>query len=86
MALMPFYKNGSGITGALAQGEIYQPSKHGVLIYLAADDINACMECALKKGGKLLFPRTIAKDYGYVAEMEDSEGNRIGLLENARRE
>ena len=36
---------------------------------------------AIKNGGKELFPHTKASEYGYVAEIEDSEGNRIGLSE-----
>lgn len=71
MAMLPFFQDGTGISGALAYGEIYQPSKQGTLIYLFSPDIEA--------GGKVLFPKTKAGDYAWVAEIEDSEGNRIGL-------
>ena len=77
----PFNQESSGITGALAKGETYNPSKNGVLIYLATENIEETINRAIKNGGKELFPRTKASEYGYVAEIEDSEGNRIGLSE-----
>lgn len=81
MALMPFAIDGSGITGALAKGEIYKPSHHGTLIYLRAENIDKTLVRAQLAGAKVLFPKTKAGEYSYVAEIEDSEGNRIGLME-----
>ena len=81
MALMPFEVDGAGISGALAKGETYKPSLHGTLIYLRAESISKTLELAQSAGAKVLFPKTKAGDYAYVAEIEDSEGNRIGLME-----
>ncbi|RVU37121.1 VOC family protein [Rheinheimera riviphila] len=81
MALMHFDLNGSGISGALAMGEIYKPSLHGTLIYLHAESIDSTLTSAQLAGAKVLFPKTKAGEYAYVAEIEDSEGNRIGLIE-----
>jgi predicted enzyme related to lactoylglutathione lyase len=81
MALMPFDIDGSGISGALAKGEIYQPSQQGTLIYLRTESIDNTLERAELLGAKVLFPKTKAGEYSYVAEIEDSEGNRIGLME-----
>jgi hypothetical protein len=81
MALLPFDIEGSGISGALAQGEIYKPSLQGTLIYLRTKSIDHTLERAQLAGAKVLFPKTKAGEYSYVAEIEDSEGNRIGLME-----
>ena len=81
MALMPFEVDGAGISGALAKGETYKPSPHGTLIYLRSESISKTLELAQLAGAKVLFPKTKAGDYAYVAEIEDSEGNRIGLME-----
>jgi uncharacterized protein len=78
MALMPFEIEGSGISGALAKGETYKPSIHGTLIYLRAQNIDQTLDRAQFAGAKVLFPKTKAGEYAYVAEIEDSEGNRIG--------
>lgn len=82
MALFAFDGNKPGITGALAKGEIYKPSTSGTLIYLSTDDIEKTLENVKSLGGKVLFPKTAAGEYGYVAEFKDIEGNRIALFES----
>lgn len=78
MAFFPLEEGRRGITGALAQGEIYRPTTQGVLIYLGVADLAATLERAEQAGAKVLFPATDS-GYGLVAEIQDSEGNRIGL-------
>ena len=40
MALFPFADERSGISGALAKGEIYKPTKDGVVIYFRTESID----------------------------------------------
>lgn len=82
IAFLPFEKDAKGITGALAKGDTYKPSLNGSLIYLHVNDIHKTVALALAHGGKELLPRTQAHEYGFVAEIKDSEGNRIGLFES----
>jgi uncharacterized protein len=79
MALFPFTENGSGISGALAKGDIYKPTKNGVVIYFKTKDIDESLALVQKNGGQILYPKTSNGDLGFVAEFEDSEGNRIAL-------
>lgn len=79
MALFPFSDENSGISGALAKGEIYKPTKDGVVIYFRARDIDKTLKLAIENGGQILYPKTSNGDLGFVAEFEDSEGNRIAL-------
>ena len=79
MALFPLSAEAEGISGGLAKGDIYKPSKDGTLIYLHTPDIDATLAKAMAAGGTMLFPKTQAGTYGFVAEFADSEGNRIGL-------
>jgi predicted enzyme related to lactoylglutathione lyase len=80
MALFPFNDKKRGISGALAKGDVYKPSKNGVIIYFNTPNIEATLEKAIRFGGKILYPKTINEKYGfYVAEFEDSEGNRIAI-------
>ncbi|SIS79225.1 hypothetical protein SAMN05421786_102127 [Chryseobacterium ureilyticum] len=82
MALFPFEEKNSGITGALAKGDVYKPSKNGIIIYFKTENIDATLEKVLQQGGKILYPKRIDEKYGFaVAEIEDSEGNRIALHE-----
>jgi hypothetical protein len=81
MAFFPFNEANSGITGALAKGEIYKPTKAGALLYFNTESIDNVLKNVEKNGGKTLYPKTSVGEYGFVAEFEDSEGNRIALTE-----
>lgn len=79
MALFPYDKNSSGITGALAKGESYIPGKQGVRIYLQSSDIEDTLRKTENSGGKVIYPLTEVGDWGKIAEIEDSESNCIGI-------
>jgi hypothetical protein len=80
MALFPFSDENSGISGALAKGEIYKPTKDGVVIYFKTENIDETIEMAISNGGQILYPKT-NNGIGLVAEFEDTEGNRIALYQ-----
>ncbi len=85
MALFPFEEKNSGITGALAKGNVYKPTKNGVIIYFKTENIDTTLEKVLHHGGKVLYPKRIDEKYNCaVAEFEDSEGNRIALHESLK--
>ncbi len=81
MAFFPFDKDGKGISGSLAKGEVYRPSLEGGLIYLSTEDIDKTMAKAKELGAEELFPKTSVPEIGFSAEFKDSEGNRIALFE-----
>ena len=84
MALFPFTDTHLGISGALAKGKIYRPTKEGVLLYFKTETIEETLQLATKNGGKILYPKTSNGELGFVAEFEDSEGNRIGLHQSVK--
>ena len=79
MAFFPRDDTAPGASGALAAGDVYVPSKSGALIYIDVPDIDAVLARAASGGGGVLYAKTHLGEAGYVAEIEDSEGNRIGL-------
>lgn len=80
MALFPFQQESTGITGALARGDVYKPTQDGAILYLHTDHIDKTLDKALQLGAKVLYPKTINSGHAFVvAEIEDSEGNRIAL-------
>lgn len=83
MAMFPFSDENSGISGALAKGEIYKPTKDGVLIYFKTENIDETLRLANSNGGQILYPKT-DNGIGLVAEFEDTEGNRIGLYQSKK--
>jgi len=85
MALFPFTEEKSGISGALAKGEIYKPTKDGVLIYFNTANIDETLRLANANGGQILYPKT-DNGIGLVAEFEDTEGNRIALYQSKEKQ
>ena len=83
MALFPEVKNGMGSSGSLVLNqEYYKPSTDGVLVYFTSrsDDVENELSRVEKAGGKILMPKKqISSEFGYMALILDSEGNRIAL-------
>lgn len=71
------------IGGALTWNEtFYKPSAtSGVLIYLNGNpDLQNMLDRVGSAGGTVLVPKTeISPEYGFMAIISDTEGNRIGL-------
>ncbi|WP_065334979.1 VOC family protein [Tritonibacter mobilis] len=79
MAFFPFTEGQDGASGALAEGEIYVPTHEGALLYFSVNDIDAVLQRATNLGQPILLAKTALVDGGFVAEIEDSEGNRIAV-------
>jgi predicted enzyme related to lactoylglutathione lyase len=71
--------SGEGASWALCQGEVYVPTQNGAILYFVVDAIDATIETALSLGSDILFPKTALADGSFVAEISDSEGNRVAL-------
>ncbi len=81
MAFFPRNDQSPGASGALAKGETYRPSHAGCVVYFDVADIEAVLQRSAAAGAKLLYEKTNVGEGGVVAEIEDSEGNRIALNE-----
>lgn len=79
MALFPAHPGGDGASGALVRGDVYRPGKVGPIVYFRVADIDAALARARKLGAKILYEKKAVGSFGFVAEVEDSEGNRIAL-------
>ncbi len=79
MARFPSLGDGRGADVALARGGAYVPSKAGVIVYFHVPDIDAVMSRAIGRGAAVLFAKKEVSPGTWVAEFEDSEGNRIAL-------
>ena len=73
----------NGVGGALVYGEgFYKPSAtDGALLYLnGSPDVQNILNKVEDAGGKIVIPKTqISPEYGFMAVITDTEGNRIGL-------
>lgn len=81
MAFFPRHDDLPGSSGALAKGDVYKPSHDGSIIYFDVADIDAVLAQAAARGSQILYAKKDIGEAGYVAEFEDSEGNRIALTQ-----
>ena len=83
MRMFPIDDMTRGIGGAIVDsGGFHIPSPtDGPLLYLNANpDVQKVLDKVEAAGGKILVPKTeISPDYGYMAVLQDTEGNRIAL-------
>ena len=79
MALFPEALDDIGASGALAKGDVYVPGKAGPILYFSVLSIDEVLTRLDSIGGTVLYPKKAIGNNGFVAEIEDSEGNRIAL-------
>ncbi len=79
MAFFPRTDGAPGASGALAKGDVYVPSRTGPIIYFDVPDIDPVLGRAQQMVATILYPKKHIGEAGYVAELQDSEGNRIAL-------
>lgn len=84
MALFESSEDSPGATGALVVGDVYIPSHQGCFLYFGVESIDETVARALEQGGSVLYPKKSNGELGFVAEIQDTEGNRIALHEEKK--
>ena len=83
MRMFPITDMQNGVGGALCDsGGFHKPSpSDGPLIYLNANpDVQIVFSKVEAAGGKIIVPKTeISPEYGFMAVIIDTEGNRIAF-------
>jgi hypothetical protein len=79
MYAFPWLEGGPGAAGALVQHPMMQPGTGSTLVYFSCEDVAEESALAAGNGGQVVRPKMSIGDYGYVAFVQDSEGNLIGL-------
>ena len=84
MAIFPATESGNlandGVPGALVLDPRRQPSAHGSLVYLnALPDLDAVLARVPMAGGRVIMSKTDIGPPGFIAIIEDTEGNVVGL-------
>ncbi|MDO6431687.1 VOC family protein [Flavitalea sp. BT771] len=78
-ATFPNDQNGEGASGALVKLDVAKPGIGGTLVYFDSEEIDAELGRVETAGGKIIRPKLNIGDFGYIALIEDTEGNLIGL-------
>jgi len=76
-----FPTDGTNVSGAIVQGEDYQPSSDGVVAYLnGGNDLQTVLDKVESNNGKVIVPKTqISPEMGYFGMFIDSEGNKMAV-------
>ncbi len=83
MAMFPVEDEGFGASGALVKGDVYVPSVEGCFLYFGVESIDETIGRAIAHGGSQMYPKKSNGELGWVAEIKDTEGNRIALHQAA---
>jgi predicted enzyme related to lactoylglutathione lyase len=84
MAFFESSEDSFGASGALVLGDVYIPSHQGCFLYFGVESIDETVARALEYGGLVLYPKTSHDNLGSVAEIQDTEGNRMALHEEPK--
>lgn len=69
-----------GVGGGLAQGEGFEPSDKGTVVYLnGGDDLSLPLSRVEQAGGKVIMSKTSIGENGFMAHFIDTEGNRVAF-------
>jgi hypothetical protein len=68
-----------GAGGALVKVQGMSPGGNSIMLYFSCDDCAVEAARAAEHGGKLIREKLSIGEYGFIALIQDSEGNMIGL-------
>src|SRR5215212_3287070 len=78
--MLPADMQNGGVGGGIVEGEGFEPSMKGPLIYLnGGDDLSLPLSKVEEAGGKILLPKTSIGANGFMAHFTDTEGNKLAL-------
>lgn len=79
MMSFPADMSAYGAAGALTKSPHAGPGVGGTIIYFAAQDCAVEQARVEAAGGKVIRPKFPIGEFGFVALLQDSEGNMFGL-------
>jgi len=72
------------VTGALIEDKRRKPATTGTLVYLSAGgQLDECLARVAAAGGKVVLEKTSIGPQGHIAIIADTEGNHVGLHQQA---
>lgn len=78
--MLPYDMQNGGVGGGIVEGEGFEPSMTGALVFLnGGDDLSVPLSKIEAAGGKILLPKTSLGPNGFMAHFSDTEGNKVAL-------
>ncbi len=79
MCAFKWTEGGANAAGALVQSEGYEPNANGTTVYFTCDDLDNELGRVEENGGQVMFPKMSIGEFGFIAHIMDTEGNRVAL-------
>lgn len=79
MWAFPMEKEGAGAAGALVRMPDYLPGAGGTIVYFACEDCAEQERRTGLHGGQVIKEKFAIAPHGFVALVQDTEGNLIGM-------
>jgi predicted enzyme related to lactoylglutathione lyase len=79
MWAFPMAMDQVGASGALVKMEGVNSGGSGTIPYFHCDEVAVELERVISAGGQIQQPKMSIGQYGFIALIVDTEGNRIGL-------
>ena len=78
--MLPADMQNGGVGGGIVQGEGFEPSTKGTIVYLnGGEDLSEPLARVEAAGGKIILQKTAIGGNGFMAQFIDTEGNKIAL-------
>ncbi len=78
--MFPYDNDNNGVGGGIVEMQGVTPTSDGVTIYLnAGNDLSIPLGRVETAGGKVIMPKTDIGENGFMAQLIDTEGNRVAL-------
>jgi predicted enzyme related to lactoylglutathione lyase len=78
--MFTYDNDNNGVGGGLVEMQGAKSSAEGVTIYLnGGNDLSAPLNRVEKAGGKIVMPKTDIGENGFMAQIIDTEGNKVAL-------
>jgi predicted enzyme related to lactoylglutathione lyase len=78
--MFPYDNDNNSVGGGIVEMKGATPSADGVTIYLnGGDDLSVPLARVKAAGGKIIMPKTDIGENGFMAQLIDTEGNRVAL-------
>jgi len=78
--MLPADTQNGQVGGGLVEGEGFEPSTTGTLVYLnGGDDLSIPLGKVEAAGGTIALPKTPIGPNGFMAHFIDTEGNKLAL-------
>lgn len=78
--MLPADMQNGGVGGGIVQGEGFEPSTKGTLVYLnGGEDLSVPLAKVETAGGRITLAKTAIGANGFMAQFIDTEGNKIAL-------